>query len=462
MLSVDRLESTDWFSILSSGDGPESLAQAEDAAPELVGAINKIGIVAGSRKALFIGAYLKANLRFSRSDVSMHQYISRWEEDIHKNTYQMSGLSPVLKVGVSPEMLKQTNQVNLASDVSTKIDGHQVHKSLTSPIAEITQELVATLGKDRTVGVKSQVAGLVGSDDRLLGVSINPSMTFTTSKIEPEDVVKYVASLKEDSLRRSPAGILWPHPMIEPHITAIDGIDRRDPLFVEKYIDLLQHLLGVPTALGKLVGYLDRDVGEEMGDSANLFGHLDLKESGLLKDHEKLEGNWRELVKDNKGSWVVLRNATPDDYPSMSQIAITNFREAPNYAYLQTLEGKSTQEKYITANNLEGIEDLCSKPNNVCNLVLEENGKILGFRVVRKNDDIADGRRLHTALEETGRGLGRILLNKSEKMAKQAGCKIMEVHATGSSYPWFERNGFESYGIRPNTISDYYLMIKEL
>jgi ribosomal protein S18 acetylase RimI-like enzyme len=194
----------------------------------------------------------------------------------------------------------------------------------------------------------------------------------------------------------------------------------------------------------------------------NLYSKLKLAERGLINEGKTLEGSWQELVRDSNGEWITLRNATEADYVQMSEIAINNFRYAPNYSYLQQPEGREQQEKYIAANSPDGIRDLCSKSNNVCNLVLEKDGKILGFRVVRKEDDVADGRRMHTSLSETGRGIGRILLRKSEKIAKQAGCKTMEVHATGNSYIWFEKYGFKDLGIRPNTISDYHLMVKEL
>ncbi len=316
--------------------------------------------------------------------------------------------------------------------------------------------------QSRTIGVKSQVAGLIRANGDLHGVVVNPSRGFTTTRISPDEVVKYVSSLDETALRRSPGSILWPHPAIEKHIIAIGGIERSSDIFSRAYVDLLQHLLGAPVALSLVFDNLNQRSMKGVDGDISLYSKLKLAERGLINEGNTLEGSWQELVRDDHGDWITLRNAKEEDYEQMSEIAINNFKYAPNYSYLQTPEGREHQEKYIAANSPDGIRDLCSKANNVCNLVLEKDGKILGFRVVRKEEDIADGRRMHTSLGETGRGIGRILLRKSEKIAKQAGCKTMEVHATGNSHSWFEKYGFKSLGIRPNTISDYHLMVKEL
>jgi hypothetical protein len=455
------ISTTQWYEILSSFNGPVKLSESQSFDPLDLNRIIDIHILAGTRKASFISAYIKHNVRTLGRATQTAVDGSAWSEDLHKDRYQMSGISPALKVGVGPLDLTE-GQVRLATDVTIKVDGQQKHRNLTSDIPYIKSELVNIFSKDRTVGVKSQVAGLGRGKDGLVGIVMSPSMVFTTSRIPVDKVVSYVESLDDGALRRSPGSILWPHPSIEPHITSISGVGRESEKFTQLYVDLLQHLLGVPNAIRLLVSALDHKMGVELGAEDNLFGKIDLVEQGLLGPDEKFEGNWQELVKDNNGDILTLRNARPGDYVQMSDIAIRNFKEAPNYQYLQSEEGRSQQEKYIAANSPEGIKDLCGKPNNVCNLVVEKDGEILGFRVIRKNDDVADGRRMHTSLLETGRGIGGILLKKSEKIAKQVGCRTMEVHATGKSYKWFEKKGFINHGIRPNSISDYYLMIKEL
>lgn len=461
LLLESHLPATNWFEVLKSPQGPSLLTESAEVEPLEITKIIGIQILSGGRKALFINAFLDQHIKSSSAKIRTEVVDSKWNEDKYKDVYQMSGLTPVLKAGVGSLDLK-TGQAKIASDVSIKIDGQQIHRNRTGSVGDIKEKLIETFSKGRTVGVKSQVAGLVSSAHEAIGVVINPSRVFTTSKISPDKIVSYVNSLDEGLLRRSPGSILWPHPTIEAHITSINGKDRRSNGFSHEHIDLLQHLLGVPTALGTLIHSLDMKMSTELHKDANLYAKLNLVDNGLIDSTEKLGGNWQELVKDKNGDWLVLRNAVEADYVQMSEIAIRNFREAPNYSYLQTPEGRGQQEKYIAANTPEGIKDLCTKPNNVCNLVVEKDGRILGFRVIRKNDDVADGRRMHTALDETGRGIGKILLSKSEKMAKQSGCKTMEVHATGNSYAWFERNGFKNHGVRPNTISDYYLMIKEL
>lgn len=452
----------DWYSELSSQIGPDSLVRAKIEDPVLVDQIVAVCILSGTRKAAFVSAFFRENVRTVDGVLPVTQINPVWSEDLHKDKYQMSGVPSVLKVGVSVDKLLAEGAASVSSDVSVKVDGKQLHRYLSAPLSEIRESLVDTLTRERTIGVKSQIAGLVRNNNGLQGVVINPSMTYTTSRLSPEEIDLYLASLDEAKVRRSPGAILWPHPIIEPHITTIDGIDRLDARFHGKYLDLLQHLLGVPVLLRLLIKQLDKRIGEPVENDENLYGLLNLNRIGLLGENEKLDGNWQELVRDNRGEWLILRNAKPADYKQMSDIAIRNFKEAPNYAYLQSADGRSQQEKYIAANTPEGIQDLCSKANNICNLVIEKEGKILGFRVVRQNNDVADGRRMHTDLDETGRGIGRLLLSRSEKFAKQVGCKTMEVHATGESYAWFERSGFKNQGIRPNTISDYYLMIKEL
>jgi len=461
LLDSQRPTPTNWFEVLKSPQGPSVLTESAEVEPFDITKIVGIQILSGGRKALFINAFLYHHIKSSTKEIMTEVVDSKWEEDKYKSVYQMSGLSPALKVGVGSLDLKP-RRAKIATDVSIKIDGQQIHRNKSGSVGDIKDQIIETFSKGRTVGVKSQVAGLVSANSEAIGVVINPSRMFTVSKISSDEVVSYIDSLDETLLRRSPGSILWPHPIFESHITSINGVNRENDKFPNEYVDLLQHLLGVPSALGLLIYSLDSQIDTQHNIEANLYSKLNLIDEGLIGESEKLEGSWQELVKDKNGNWLVLRNAIPADYAQMSEIAIRNFRQAPNYAYLQTPEGSIQLEKYIAANTPEGIKDLCTKPNNVCNLVVEKDGKILGFRVIRKNDDVADGRRMHTSLDETDRGIGKILLSKSEKMAKQAGCSTMEVHATGSSYAWFERNGFKNHGVRTNTISIYYLMIKEL
>ena len=459
--NVSQSSYSDWYRILKSKEGPAVLSDRGELDFVVAGDIVRIGILAGSRKAAFIAAYLRKNIIPGDNVIETDIYEAEWNEDSYKNLYQMSGISPALKVGVAPRMEKD-GDVRVATDVTVKIDGKQVHRNLKSDVEEIKEQLVEHFSQSRTIGVKSQVAGLIRANGDLHGVVVNPSRGFTTTRISPDEVVKYVSSLDETALRRSPGSILWPHPVIEKHIIAIGGIERSSDIFSRAYVDLLQHLLGAPVALSLVIDNLNQRSIKGADENVNLYSKLRLAERGLINEGKTLEGSWQELVRDDYGDWITLRNANEDDYEQMSQIAINNFKYAPNYSYLQTPEGREQQEKYITANSPDGIRDLCSKTNNVCNLVLEKDGKILGYRVVRKEEDVADGRRMHTSLGETGRGIGRILLRKSEKIAKQAGCKTMEVHATGNSHSWFEKYGFKNFGIRPNTISDYHLMVKEL
>lgn len=451
------------YSVLSSEQGPDFLNNVDAREYLDLQNINKVTIRTGTRKGLFINSFLDTNLRLGGVSVPSEIVEPYWQEDNHKGDYLMPGMSAVLKAGVLPEgVFIQDGGLSISSDVSTSIDGQPIHKYTTTELAQVKLELKALLEQDHVVNVNSQVAGILGIKDQACGVVINPTISFTTSKLSDDEISGYFDSLNESQLRRSPGGILWPHPVIWNHINSIDGVAKDDPQFAAQQLDLLKSLLGVPTELRPLIEFLDK-VGQYYTSSeANLFGLINLSDTGLMGERQRLEGSWHELIPNNQGELLLLRNARPADYVGMSDVATTNFREAPNYAYLRKPENHLLLEKYIAANTLSGIADLCSKETNILNLVVEDGRQIFGFRIVRKNGLIADGRRMHASLHQTNRGIGKILLSRSEQIAKQAGCETMEVHATGESYSWFERHGFLDHGIRPNTISDYHLMIKSL
>jgi len=453
------------FHALASDRGPDYLSSFAETKPIILKTINTVVVHTGTRKGFFISFQLGESV--SDTDGNELPVTIRepfWYEDVHKDAYVMPGLTAVFKSAVAPEGTEYTDgQLILSSDVSTHIEGVSVHRPLDQDNPDdIRQQVAERLGKDQNVEITSQVAGLVTIDGQHIGAVMNPATTFVVSKLSESEIEAYVTSLSDFQLRRAPGGILWPHPLIEQHIESIDGIAKDDDGFEPKYIDFLKSVLGTPTEILDIIKFLDTRGAQHTDPQGNIFGFINGTDMGLFNSNQEFVGTWVELVQGEDRGISVLRNAREPDFIQMSAIASRNFRESPNYSYLREPGNEQYLRQYIEANTLEGVADLRSKPNTICSLVLEKDGEILGFRVVRKVGLVADGRRMHTSLDYVSRGVGSLLLSRSEHIAKQAGCACMEVHATGDSFSWFERKGFVDIGIRQNTISEYHLMIKQL
>ncbi len=459
------MEINKYFDILSGEQDPTFLDDRLKT-PDVVRLknINRVNILSGSRKGQFIKSSISRICDISGYTIPAQIQPPFWNEDKNNDKYIIPSLIPALKAGVAKKGDSVfSNEINIATDVETKIEGIGTIKRHINPVQKerIFSRLFDILGSDQKVRTNVHVAGLLNIEDNLVGATISPEYNFLISSLSEDEIVSYLNSLSKTQVQRAPGGILWPHPIISSHIEEINGVNRNSPEFEMQYIALLKILLGIPPELVQLTQFLDKQGCTYSDKANNLFNFLNLNSLKLIDENQSLLGNWIELLNID-GKKYILRGITPSDYDQLSKIAINNFLEAPNYIYLHQPGHQDELAKYIKANSPEGIADLCNKPNNMCNLVIEHDGHIVGFRVARKNNDIADGRRMHTSLEYTDKGIGSILLTKSEQIAKQTGCAKMEIHATGGSNSWFEKKGYTDQGIKPNGISQFHLMVKNL
>ena len=458
---------------LSKLDGPNYLASLIQGQPKRLCGIRKLEIVASTRKADFISARLNHSFELEKSEVT--RGTSSWDEDRYKGIYIVDGLSPALKVGVADgggvtaEKSEEKPSVRVATDVSLLTDDKTIHRHHSGISKErLEEELISLFTSQRDFVTKTSIAGL--RKDRNIGLTANIQTGFCVSEITPAEIHEYVGTLSDEQRSRSPGGLLWPHEILQKHIVEIGGISHDDPRFEEKKIELFSTLLGIPREMNTLLSALDSDVVLGIASTGgSLFEYFEKNGMLPLNENQKLMGKWAEVVMRGDELYI-LCNASPNQYVGMSELAKDNFLNADNYRYLREVGNEEELDKYIKANSPVETADLCERENNLCNLVLmDANGVVVGYRVVRKENEKADGRRIHTSRHHAGEGLGSLMLTRSEQEAKQAGCTHMEVHATGESAPFFQKQGFVGLGKTENTRgvfkdkpSGYYLMRKEL
>ena len=158
---------------------------------------------------------------------------------------------------------------------------------------------------------------------------------------------------------------------------------------------------------------------------------------------ENLSSSYELALRD--GSVVYASRITPFDCEEISEMAARNFREAPSYQQLTP----EARQKYINANSPAGVLETSQHPDNLVSLIVRDaNDNVVGFRIVRKGvhkydgKPVAEGKRLHVALESAGNGLGSELMDLSERLVKKAGYDRMVVNSSGDSYHFFLTRGF--------------------
>lgn len=162
------------------------------------------------------------------------------------------------------------------------------------------------------------------------------------------------------------------------------------------------------------------------------------------RDYEMISPSYNLVLKD--GTVVTASRITAFDCVQISAMTELNFRQAPSYQQLTP----DARKKYIEANSPEGVLETSQHPDNLVSLVVRDaEDNVVGFRVVRKGihkydgEPVAEGKRLHVALDYAGNGLGTELMNLSEVLVKQAGYKRMVVNSSGDSYHFFLTRGFK-------------------
>jgi len=174
-------------------------------------------------------------------------------------------------------------------------------------------------------------------------------------------------------------------------------------------------------------------------------------ETTLLSELAALPPGVHE-IESKTGEVFEARFIEPEDAPEISQIVQQNFDEAPSYLNLTA----AARQKYKEANTPEGILETSSDDRNIASLVVrDKDGKVVGYRVIREGTlrqewkgaaegtPVAEGKRMHIARGYDGQGLGTALLRLSEQIALERGYGIMVVNASGDSYHFFMRAGYE-------------------
>ena len=459
---------------LSGVEGPKNLAVVLNRAEEQLQNIKRINLAAGGRKAEFLTAEL-AHFCVGDNPVEIQVIKSEWNEEAHKHKYMVGGLSPALKIGVHLESLNgdepQTKEptIPLATDVALSVKEGAIHKHKEGVTrVDVEKELVDLLTVQRQFSVKSSIAGM--RDDLQEGIVVNTSLGFTTSPITKEEIHDYVKSLTDAQLLRSPGGLLWPQEILQKHIMEVGGVGHDDGRFEESKMNLFAALLGLPKELDVLVRVLDTEQLMAIVQGDNSLFHTLQKVNALpINEGFKFNGKWAELIIAGDELYFLVE-ALPSHYEGMSKLAEDNFRNAPNYTDLKHPDSRGELDRYIMANLPSEIATTCERENRLSNhVLLNNNGKVVGFRIVRKEGEVADGRRLHIGRGYGGGGLGSTIVDRSEQYAKQVGCTSVEVHATGHSQSFFERLGYKDWGYRMNSQgafgdkpSGFNLMTKDL
>lgn len=251
-----------------------------------------------------------------------------------------------------------------------------------------------------------------------------------------------------DELKLSNGALRWPHPLFRQHIANIDGVESSSALFSSKMMDMFRSLLGAPAGIRSLIsGVTNADfMSKLLPPGANAFDYIS-SVPGHFDFYPSYMGEWAELVQLRDGGLISLTSATPGDAEAISKLAALNFNAAENYRCLIDDE----RARFLSANSPEGILELMRNLENLCFLVAKSlAGQVLGYIVVRNTGNgAAIIKRMHTHLNMTKQGLGAVLMTHAEQIACQVGYHEMEVQATGGSYNWFTRIGYNNTGVYP-------------
>lgn len=80
-----------------------------------------------------------------------------------------------------------------------------------------------------------------------------------------------------------------------------------------------------------------------------------------------------------------------------------------------------------------------------------------------KDDHIVKMRQVAVAENLQGKGIGKLLVSESERLAKEKGFNHMMMHARESAVPFYIKQGYEKYGRRFTEVKvPHYKMRKDL
>lgn len=155
---------------------------------------------------------------------------------------------------------------------------------------------------------------------------------------------------------------------------------------------------------------------------------------------------------------LVIRTAAVKDVSSIVRIRLAALTE-------QEIRGFSAPE-FTTYSSTEELLKMWSRENRLKDgfevFVAEDEGKMVGFIVLKMERDYAYIDNIVVAKEEQGKGIGRALVAYVEGIAKSKGCYLMKTETTENAdgVPWkscifWIRMGYEDTGERLATNYDF-------
>lgn len=159
--------------------------------------------------------------------------------------------------------------------------------------------------------------------------------------------------------------------------------------------------------------------------------------------HKESQPSSRETQTSGK---LVIRPSTNPDCPKIVQMMIENF-EGPAYS----LYPQDVIDAYKAANNKTEMYHALRSGGTEAFVAETQRGEIAGFVLIRYNPDRfprrnaygeLDLRRLHVNPKTQGEGVGKTLFEFIEQSARELNVEFITTHASGSSRPYFEQNGW--------------------
>jgi hypothetical protein len=262
-----------------------------------------------------------------------------------------------------------------------------------------------------------------------------------------DDLVKRYPSLDEleteqirrgftlEELKQSNMACRWPYINMQTKIREVNGISRGSDGFDTQLRNMYWALLGAPRVTKNLLLHFQNSKAVDQTDvGASIYPDL--------------PGQWKQLVRIDNETFSISR-VIPQDCEAISDMAVWNFCNATNYNYLTPEE----QRGYSLANTTDGVWEVSSNEKNIGALVvkrvLDGTDQVVGWEVVRHlkgQPGFADIRRIHMDGREQLKGLGKRVLAMSEALARDAGCSVILVNASGESSGFFKKRGYRDLG----------------
>ncbi|MBT8172128.1 GNAT family N-acetyltransferase [Candidatus Bathyarchaeota archaeon] len=149
---------------------------------------------------------------------------------------------------------------------------------------------------------------------------------------------------------------------------------------------------------------------------------------------------------------ITIRPANYDDIPSIVNVRVLTLTK-------DKISGFSAPEWVITFTSIEELGKMWNNANQMKDgfevYVATRNQKVVGFIVIRIEQNFGYIDNIVISRKEQGKGFGRLLVNFVEKFAKSKGCTLMKTDTTQNAIgvPWkaygfWRKMGYQDTGKR--------------